>query len=267
MKMGITWALAAFFWFSALVVLVKSKWNVGSLLLWLAALLCTAYGLFMPQIDAFTATGIGFLIKLLFWLGVAVLLGIVIFLALAGAKNTAMGDEKALIVLGAGLRRRTVSDLLRRRLIAAQKAYAQNPAALLVVSGGQGRGEDIPEAEAMRQWLLANGMPPRSILAEDKSTSTETNLLYSKVLLTKAGVSIDQPIALVTNRFHCYRARCYAKRAGFTQVRSIPASMNWPTFLQNYLREAAALVYMWLPGRHPASASQTPEKPADETNG
>ncbi len=240
------WCAAGFFLFAGVVVLVKSKWNAGSALIWLLAAVFTLWGLFPAQVAAFTARGPGLWLMLLFWLALVLLAVLMVFLALAGRGGSAKGDEAAIIVLGAGLHRTRVSDILERRLWAALQASEQNPAALVVVSGGQGRGEDIPEAAAMQSWLVAQGLPEGRILAEDKSTSTRTNLQFCRALLEARGLPPQAPVAVVTNTFHCYRARCYARQAGFGEVRSIPASMNRPTFLQNYLREALAVLALWV---------------------
>ena len=53
------------------------------------------------------------------------------------------------VVLGAGVHGTTPSRSLRARLEAALKFANENPGSLLVLSGGQGRGEDITEARCM----------------------------------------------------------------------------------------------------------------------
>ena len=50
----------------------------------------------------------------------------------------------------------------------------------IVVSGGQGEGENITEATAMRNFLVDNGVDSSLIIMEDKSTNTYENFLYSK---------------------------------------------------------------------------------------
>ncbi len=246
LKIVMVWAVACFFMGTAVVLLFKSKWNMGSLAVWLLGIGFSVYGIFMSSIDVWTENGVGFVVKVLLWAGLLVWFGLAVFLAVAGHCSTVRGNEVALVVLGAGLYHCRVSDILERRLIAALDAYRKNPLLLLVVSGGQGQGEDISEALAMQRWLLLQNVPASSILLEDKSVCTRTNLLYSRELLKENGVSTDMPIAVVTNTFHCFRARCYAKEAGFSNVTSIPASMNRPTFVQNYLREAMAIVQYWL---------------------
>ena len=62
------------------------------------------------------------------------------------------------IVLGAHVRGTVPSRALRKRLDCA-KAYAEeNPDTIFFLSGGQGSGEDITEAEAMYRYLTEKGV-------------------------------------------------------------------------------------------------------------
>ena len=72
------------------------------------------------------------------------------------------------------------------------------------------------------------------------------NLLFAKELLEERGIGADDPMAVVTNAFHCYRARCYARLVGFEQVRSIPASIGLNSVLPCYMREVFAVLYYWV---------------------
>lgn len=98
----------------------------------------------------------------------------------------------------------------------------------------------------MKKWLVANGVPPSVVIEEDKSTSTEENLRFALPLLRRAGVTEEEPVAVVTNAFHCYRAGRYAAGVGYTKARTVPASMSVISLLPSYLREVLALLYMWL---------------------
>jgi uncharacterized SAM-binding protein YcdF (DUF218 family) len=54
---------------------------------------------------------------------------------------------------------------------------------VLIVSGGQGRQENIAEALAMGRYLTEKGVPAEQIFKEEKSTSTYENFLFSKDIL------------------------------------------------------------------------------------
>ncbi|MDL2293458.1 YdcF family protein, partial [Ruminococcaceae bacterium OttesenSCG-928-D13] len=246
LKMTIVWALAALFTANSLLATIRSSFNMGHLVLWLCSVCLILYGIFHKQIDAFCQAGLGRVLKWIFFAGVTVYAGLFIFVAVSGYADQAQGDEKAIVVLGAGLRGERVSDVLRRRLDAALEAWEQNPGAVVVVTGGQGPGENIPEAAAMKKWLVERGVPKEAIIAEDKSVSTEENLLFAQQLLAEAGITPDAPVAVVTNAFHCYRAGQYAKKLGFTDVNTVPASMNVTAILPSYLREVLAILYLWV---------------------
>lgn len=244
--MIIVWALAALFTLNSIWITIRTNYNTGHLIMWLCSIALISYGLFHKAIDSFCQKGFGRFLKWLFVAGVVVYAALFVFVAVSGLTGRAKGDEKAIIVLGAGLRGERVGDVLRRRLVAAHEAFEENPDALIVVTGGQGPGESIPEAVAMRRWLVDKGVPEASIIVEDRSVSTEENLLFARQLLEGAGVSSGEPVAVVTNAFHCYRAGQYAKKLGFEEVRTLPASMNLTTLLPSYLREVLAILYMWV---------------------
>ena len=59
---------------------------------------------------------------------------------------------------------------------------------LMVCCGGQGPDEDRAEAEAMADYLLDHGIPESVIRREDKSTTTEENLLFgSRIVRDEVG--------------------------------------------------------------------------------
>lgn len=246
MKLLLLLALSIAFLIDSLLRGLRTAPNLGTALMYLITAALWVYTLFYRQIDAFCAHGPGRVLKILFLGGCAVFLCIAIFLSVASHGNKANGDEPVVIVLGAGLRGTTVSGLLARRLDAALAFYAEHPDALLVVTGGQGPNEAMPEAHAMRDYLLARDVPAAQILVEDKSTSTEENFRFAFALLKARGISPSQPIAFATNRFHCYRAGNYARQEGFSDVRALPATTGFSSLMPCYLREVFAVLFFWV---------------------
>ncbi len=238
--------MAAVFILNSVHASLHSNFNAGTLLLWCISAALVLYGVFHRQIDAFCVRGPGLVLKWLFWAGVAVYAALALFIALAGGGDRSAGAERAVIVLGAGIRGARVSSLLRRRLAAALAVYQRNPAAAVVVTGGQGPQEHVPEAVAMWRWMLEHGVPEHALVLEDKSRTTEENLLFAKGLLAVRGIGADAPVAVVTSGFHCFRARQLAKRAGFTSAASVAAPVGPWSVLPCYLREVLALMKFWL---------------------
>lgn len=245
-KIILLWVLAVFFLADSILRSLRSNFNFGMLLMYLVTAGLWVYALFHKPIDAFCAAGVGRVLKILFFCGCGLFVVLLAFVAVSGYTNQPTGKERAVVVLGAGLRGETPSDLLCRRLDAAYEVYRQNPDILVVVTGGQGRGETIPEGVAMARYLLQKGVPETQILVEDKSTSTEENLLFAQRLLAQQGVEKDQPVAVVTNAFHCYRAGGYARQIGFEQVTTKPASIGINSVLPCYMREVFAVLYFWV---------------------
>ena len=226
---------------------LTSNFNMGNLMVWLLSAAVTAYAVWRKPLHIWLhGTIVG---KVVWWgviIGAAVYAFLIVFVAVSGYAHPPTGKENVMIVLGAGLRRDQPSTLLRYRL---DKAYAyavEHPDLLVVTSGGQGRDEWVPEGQAMRDYLVAKGLEPERVVAENASTSTEENFAFSLEILRQYGFDETTPIVYVSNAFHCYRAGRYAERAGFTQAAALPASTPWRSVLPCYLREALALAYYWI---------------------
>lgn len=146
-----------------------------------------------------------------------------------------------MIILGAQVRGKRVTDSLKRRLDAAVIYLNQFPGTCAVVSGGQGEGEEITEADAMAEYLIRHGIDNKRIFRERKSTSTKENLLFSSRYLDLKKNSV----CIVSNGFHVYRASLIAQQLGYQKIFLLPAGSN-PVFQLNYLvREFFAVLYVW----------------------
>lgn len=172
--------------------------------------------------------------------------GLAVFLVLegliiAGAAKQDREPADYLLVLGAGLRGDEMSLTLQNRM---DTALAYESGETIVVSGGQGHNELIPEAEAMGDYLVEQGIPESRIIREERSTSTMENLLYSKELIEKdSGKPITElRIRIVSSDFHAFRIRMLAKRAGYGEIGCCGAETPAWTVPSSYIREAAALV-------------------------
>lgn len=152
-----------------------------------------------------------------------------------------------IIVLGAGLRGEQISLVLAYRLQRALEYLEQYPDTLVVVSGGKGIGESIAEAEAMKRYLVRNGISEDQIILEDRSTSTTENFKFSKKLLDKEFEGRSYSVCFSTNGFHSYRAEQIARKQGLIAY-SISAKDVWYLSYNNHLREFFAVVKLWVLG-------------------
>lgn len=162
------------------------------------------------------------------------------FLAGYGLNDTASDDEEALIVLGAAVHGREVSPSLAQRLEVAVGYHQRNPEALIVVTGGQGPQEDVAEAVAARDHLLAQGVPDDVIVVEDRSTSTEENFDFARGLLDER-LDGAYRVAFVTNEYHVWRAARLAEGAGLDATH-LHSATRWYVWPSSYLRESAAVL-------------------------
>lgn len=161
---------------------------------------------------------------------------------LSGMVSRCDRETDWIIVLGAQVKGRNITDSLKRRLDKAVTYLKRFPETKVIVSGGQGPGEEISEAEAMAEYMIRCGISSRRIIKEDRSTSTRENLQYSRKYVD----ADKEKIGIVTNGFHMYRALLIAAREGYRNVYKIPASSN-PVFQINYLmREFFAVIHVWL---------------------
>lgn len=147
------------------------------------------------------------------------------------------------IVLGAGVNGTEPSLILSERIHKAYEYLTQNPEVICIVSGGQGPGEEITEAQCMFDRLTAMGIDPQRIWLEDKSTSTRENLRFSMELIEEKTGSRPTQAAVISNEFHLFRASLFAKEQGLDMV-GVPAKTTWITLHANYfLREIVAIWY------------------------
>ena len=188
----------------------------------------------------------GRVLRIGFFCGLGVFCALLAFVALSGYTDQPQGDEKAVVVLGAGLRRDVPSKLLVCRLQKALEYHEENPDAVIVVTGGQGRDETISEGVARARWRIERGGPGAQVTVGGKSASTEENLLFARRLREERGIAATEPIVVVTNAFHCYRGGEYARMVGFTDVDTLPAPIGLNSIMPCYFREVFAVLYYWV---------------------
>lgn len=175
--------------------------------------------------------------------------GVLLFAVLEGmiiSKINAQpdGNVEYLVVLGAQVRGTKVTKSLARRLDAAYKYAKEHEDVLVIVSGGQGKGEDLSEAEAMKKYLVKLGLSEGRIIMEDKSTTTKENLIFS---YEKIG-NPDAKVAVVTNNFHVYRAMKLARKLNYKDVQGLAGRSDEVLFINYMAREAFAILKEYLVG-------------------
>ena len=150
---------------------------------------------------------------------ILVCLGLLLAAGTAGwvvsaGRGAADPEAQWVVVLGAGVNGTVPSQALRERLEAAQDYLARYPEAIAVLSGAQGDGEAITEAQCMYDWLTARGVDPARLRMETKATTTEENLRCSLDLIEAETGTRPAQIAVVSGEYHLLRAELLARRAG-----------------------------------------------------
>lgn len=137
-----------------------------------------------------------------------------------------------IIVLGAGVIGTRVTPLLAARINRGIELLRDNPGAVLIMSGGQGPGEDIAEGEAMAGYAEQKGVSAGKIIVEGESRSTEENLLLSRKLMDKE----NPRVIVVTTAYHVFRALLLARQQKMKCV-GFGAKTKWYFTLNALLRE------------------------------
>lgn len=144
-----------------------------------------------------------------------------------------------IVVLGAGLSGDKVTPLLSARIDKGIALLQKNPNAVLILSGGQGPGEDLAEGEAMAAYAAAQGVAAERMLIEDKSRSTEENLRFSRALMDGARPNV----IVVTTAYHVFRALLLARQQGIRCV-GFGAKTKWYFTLNALLREFVGYLHL-----------------------
>lgn len=157
----------------------------------------------------------------------------------------------AIIVLGSGTVAGKPTPTLAKRLDTAAPLIDAQPNAIVITSGGVGFQRSRSEADIMASYLHeTHRIPFERILQEGKSTSTEENLANSQALLAAQGVSITDPIAIVTSDFHTIRAASIARHQGYTHSITVASPTPLSIRYNAWFREYFAFVSGWLFGEY-----------------
>ena len=232
---------------NGLFMLVLSNLNLGSILTLVLGAFLLMFGVFYKKFKLYTQKGVLKVIRNIIIILLCAEVLLVGFIAVYGHIDNVNYDEDVVIVLGAGVRGDRVTLPLKMRLDVAVEYHQKNPDALIIVTGGKGFQETVTEASAMEKYLVKNGVPEDIIIKEEKASSTNENMSFSKEITDKY-FDGDYKTAVITNNFHIYRAVSIARLEGFENVSHIHAGLQWYNLTSCYLRESLAVLKMWVFG-------------------
>lgn len=132
----------------------------------------------------------------------------------------------AVIVLGAQVRSSGPSTILKYRLDAAAAYIRENPDAVCIVSGAQGRNEPFTEAQGMADYLEEQGVPEKILFSKRKRRLRQKTLLSAGPCCRRktAPSSLSPTISICTGLFRLQPSRAIPTSRGSHPAR--PASTS-----------------------------------------
>jgi uncharacterized SAM-binding protein YcdF (DUF218 family) len=106
----------------------------------------------------------------------------------------------------------------------------------LIFTGGQGNQDEPAESVAARQYARQSGVPAGDILIEDKSHTTQENLLHAKQVTDAHGLN---KVLIVSDPLHMKRAMVMARDIGMEAYPSPTTTTRY----QSVKSQAGLLAY------------------------
>lgn len=237
-----------FIWF-ALPLLLSVKLNLGNATGLTLSVVLFLYGLFMPWVHGIFLKWRGH--KIIKWLyrgilGVICLIALLVIVessCMVAAANKEPAPGATVVVLGCRVYGERASLSMVERLDAAYEYLTEHPESKCVLSGGQGDGENISEAECMYRYLVSQGIDASRLYKEEASTTTRENLLFSKQLIEEQG--LNPVVAIATSEYHMYRAGMIANALDISWA-AVPGKTAIWLFPTYYVRELYGILYEWI---------------------
>ena len=108
---------------------------------------------------------------------------------------------------------------------------------IFLPSGGKGEDEIITEAEAMKKYLIEQGIKEKNIIIEDKSTSTIQNMIYSNNIIMQK--TENAKISFSTTNYHVFRSGVIANKCGI-DCEGMGSKTKWYFYANALIREFIA---------------------------
>lgn len=164
-------------------------------------------------------------------------------LGFKSARRIPKFDKDYIIILGCKIKEDgSLPPLLKNRVDRAiefskMQKEATGKDIVFVPSGGKGKDEVISEAEAMKKYLLSQGINKKNILIEDQSKNTKENIKFSNELIKEKNK--DANIAFSTTNYHVFRAGILATKQKLS-VEGIGSKTKAYYWINAFIREFVA---------------------------
>ena len=169
-----------------------------------------------------------------------------VILAYKSATRIPKFDKDYIIILGCMIKKDgTLTPILKNRAdraieFAKMQREANGKDIIFVPSGGKGMDEIISEGEAIKNYLLEQGISEDKILVENKSKNTYQNIKFSNELIKKRNSNSN--IAFSTTNYHVFRAGIIATKQN-VKVEGIGAKTKSYFWINAFIREFIATLY------------------------
>ena len=206
-------------------------------------------------IDVHYERGVGRFIELFIENGIStiitylecILIGTIVT-AVKAAKHMPAFDKDYIIIHGCQIRKDgTLTKLLQSRAdraieFAVKQKENTDKSIIFVPSGGKGSDEVISEGEAIKRYLLEQGISEEQILEETKSTTTEENFRFANDLIKEHHGSDDFKLAFSTTNYHVFRSGMLAESLGI-KAEGIGSKTKRYFWINAFVREFIATIY------------------------
>ena len=161
------------------------------------------------------------------------------------ARHQPSMDRDFIVILGCWFRRDgSLPPLLRGRVDRAvsfwrRQKESTGKEAVFIPSGGQGKDEPVPEAFAMRNYLISQGIPDALIRPEAESVNTYQNMLFSGRIIQE--INPDGQTVFATTNYHVFRSGVWAAQAGL-KAEGIGGKTKWWFWPNAFMRECIGLM-------------------------
>ena len=167
------------------------------------------------------------------------------------------------IVMGARVYSDGISKTLMYRLDKAKELYEEDKDTIFVVAGGQEKGDAVPEALAMYNYLIMKGVPGSNMIIQPGYTSTASIISASlRQIVADTGrrktpkgpgdkvwaEDYIPSIGIITSDYHLLRAVRVAEKQGVESPVPIGAESDSILFAHQCVRESLAFVKDYLVG-------------------
>ena len=172
------------------------------------------------------------------------ILAATIYIAIRAVKRKVELNKDYMIILGCQITEDgSLTPLLKGRVDRAlefrnEQLQATGKDLIFIPSGGKGANEIISEGQAMKNYLLSQGIKEDNILLEDKSANTDENIRFSNNLINRKDVSV----AFSTTNYHVLRAGLTATGQGL-KMDGIGSKTKAYFWINAFIREFIGTLY------------------------